>query len=76
MTTEKDIQSVSEAFSIQPAMWYVGNTYKTQKPLARIVRESVYDTGDPYDFYVGYDTEGNRVFQIRVQAATVQFGRP
>ena len=69
----QEISAVSEAFSMQPMGWQVGNTYQTQAPLVRIVKESVSDTGYPYDFYVGYDEAGRRVFQIRVMAATVQF---
>ena len=73
MKKEQIIQCVSEAFSMQPSAWYIGHSYQTQSPLAKIVKESVYDTGDPFDFYVGYDENGLRVFQIRVMAATVQF---
>ena len=53
--------------------WHVGNVYQTQSPLAKIVKESVYDTGDPFDFFIGYDEKGKKVFQIRVMAATVQY---
>lgn len=70
---EQDIYSVTEAYSMQPASWCVGATYLKHSPLQKIVKESVFDTGDRYDFYVGYDTRGHRVFQIRVNAATVQY---
>ena len=67
------IYSVSEASAIQPRMWTVGNEYHTENKLEKIIIEPVYDTGDPYDFYVGYDTENKRVFQIPVKCAIVQF---
>lgn len=71
--TEQTIYGVSEAFSIQPNAWYVGNRYHTQTELKEIRKESIYDTGDPYDFYVGYDLNGKKVFAVRVQAATVLY---
>ena len=72
MKTE-NIYAVTEAFSIQPRTWFVGSIYQNFKAIDRIVVEAVYDTGDPYDFYVGYDKDDKRVFQIRVQCATVDF---
>lgn len=73
MKQEQEIYSVSEAFSTQPLAWFVGKTYHSIHYLKEIRRESIYDSGDPYDFYVGYDTFDEKVFQIRVSAATVQF---
>lgn len=73
MKTEQEIYSVSEAFSMQPAMWIIGNKYQTGQTLLKIVKDTIYDTGDPFDFYVGYDSTGKKVFQIRVMCATVQF---
>ena len=70
---DQKIYSVSEAFGMQPLMWSIGNTYFTRNPLSRIVKEDVFDTGDPFDFYVGYDSEDKRVFQIPVKCAVVQF---
>ena len=70
---EQEISAVSEAFSMQPMAWHVGHPYQTQSPLAKIVKESVYDTGDPFDFFIGYDENGKKVFQIRVMCATVQY---
>lgn len=71
---EQEIHSASEAFCQEGMCWYIGMKVRNGKAtIDKIVKESVYDTGDPYDFYVGYDTTGNRVFQIRVSAATVTF---
>lgn len=80
MSTEPKIHAVSEAFSMQPMLFTVGNgvpMIRGEYPkIHRIVRESVFDTGNPYEFYVGYDEHGNRLFQIRIQCATVIFETP
>jgi hypothetical protein len=68
------IYSVSEAFSIQPRIWRIGNSVRyLGNPITRIAHGSIYDTGDPYDAYIGYDAEGNKVFEIRVMCATVEY---
>lgn len=75
----EEIYSISEAFSMQPMTWYIGQSMyysiePTNRPvISKIKVESIYDTGDPYDFYVGYSEDGQKLFQIRVQCATVQF---
>lgn len=73
MENEDQIIWVSEAFAMQPKGWMVGERCSTGQTLLKIVRESVYDTGDPFEYYVGYDSTGKRAFQIRVQCATVEF---
>lgn len=69
---KQKIYQVSEAFSMQPRLYKVGDTVNGMR-IARIVEESIYDTGDPYDFYIGYDDVGNRVFAVRKMAANVQY---
>lgn len=75
----EEIYSVSEAFSMQPKTWYVGQSMPysinpTHRPvISKIKIEDIYDTGDPFSFYVGYSSDGYKLFQIRVQCATVEF---
>lgn len=72
------IYSVTEAFSMQPTTWYVGQSMSyvgdsVRPVISKIELQSIYDTGDPFDFYVGYSKDGSKLFQIRVQCATVVF---
>lgn len=69
---KETIHSVTGAFAIEPACFYLG--YKMRgKTIGKIIIEDVYDAGDPYSFYVGYYEDGSRAFQMRVQAANVTF---
>lgn len=75
----EEIYSISEAFSMQPKTWYVGQSMyysinPTHRPvISKIKIDDIYDTGDPFSFYVGYSGDGHKLFQIRVQCATVEF---
>lgn len=70
---ETKIYRVSEAFSMQPNSWSVGMKCRSGLTLTRIERGEIYDTGDPYDAYVGYDSNNKKVFEIRCNAATVEY---
>lgn len=58
---------------MQPNSWAVGMKCRSGQTLTRIVLGEVYDTGDPFDAYIGYDSSDNKVFEIRVKAATVEY---
>lgn len=73
MTPETKIYRVSEAFSMQPTSWAIGMKCRSGFTLTRIERGEIYDTGDPFDVYVGYDSNNNKAFEIRVKAATVEY---
>lgn len=70
-----EITAVSEAFSMEPKKYRVGQLLDpvTGRRIECIRREVIYDTGDPYDFYVGYDSDGNKVFALRVQATNLEY---
>lgn len=69
---EDKIQSVSEAFSMQPSFWRVGQTVNGKK-ITSIKEEDIFDTGDPFSCYVGYYENGCKAFHIRKQCATVVY---
>jgi hypothetical protein len=61
---ESKIQSISEAFSMQPMCLYVGgeiNGYTIMK----IVEEEVHIQGDPYTYYVGYSHSDKKIFEFK-----------
>lgn len=74
--TEPEISGVSEAFSMQPAAWYVGMALNG-KICASIKLERIDFpiNGDPmeYRFYVGRDKDGNKMFQLRAEACNVSY---
>lgn len=81
MKTNQKIKSLSEAFSMQPMSYTVGeklNRYYSTKPgpvLARIEAEvkNYPVAGDPFEcyYFVGYDDEGNVLFEFRRESMNV-----
>jgi len=73
------VKSVTEAFSQQPATFYVGmiHDYDKQIKVATIDLEiiNIPVCGDPFDyrFYVGRDENGNKLFQFRADTVSVSF---
>jgi len=66
------IQSVSEAFSMQPVPWWVGQVIGKRK-ISLITEGQIMDTGDPFDVYIGFYEDGGKAFHIRKQCATVTY---
>lgn len=74
----QEIYSITEAYSMQPTEIAVGDKVRnyhtqTEAVIKRIVQEDVYITGDPFDYYVGYDEEGNRLFEYRKGTVNVKY---
>lgn len=69
----KTIKQITEAFSMQPASWYVGQHLSSDRIISSIVEEAVYVDGSPYDYYVGYDKDNNRLFEFRKASVNVFF---
>lgn len=67
------IHSIGEAFSMQPAIMYVGQTVHPGIVVDRIVEEDVHIQGDPFTYYVGYDEDGNRLFEFRKGTVNVTY---
>lgn len=69
------INSITEAYSMQPCSFYVGGDWfgTTHRKIAKIVQEDVYINGDPYDYYVGYDEKGNRLFEFKKGTVNVTY---
>lgn len=69
---KEKIESISEAFSTEPVFLKVGSG-----GIKEIKKEKVTEwiAGDPfdYDFYVGYDESGDKMFQYRAIACNVHF---
>jgi len=66
------IQSICEAYSMQPYSLYVGQNLN-KKIITKIVEEDVFINGDPYPYYVGYDKDENRLFEFRKDSVNVIF---
>ena len=70
-----EIQSVCEAFSMQPQYLYVGQMFADKIKVATIQLETINFpiNGEPmqYKFYVGRDENGNKLFQMRAEATNV-----
>lgn len=69
------IYSISEAYSIQPVTLYVGGLSgnASDKVIAKIVEEDIYITGDPFEYYCGYDSDGNRLFEYKKGTVNVHY---
>jgi hypothetical protein len=66
------IVSITEAFSMQPSSFRVGTHYANNGILIdRISQEDVYINGDPFEYYVGYDKDGNRLFEFKKGTVSV-----
>lgn len=72
MDSKNEVQSITEAFSMQPAALYVGMTINSSV-VERIVEEDVYIVGDPYPYYVGYASDGKRLFEFKKGTVNVIF---
>jgi hypothetical protein len=71
METES-ILWVSEAFSMQPIQWRVGQRYEG-RILVEIIEDEIVTFTDRLSFYIGYDADKKKIFQIRKECATVFF---
>lgn len=68
------IYTITEAFSMQPSSRVVGCEYgPNNRKLDRITEEDVHIEGDPFAFYVGYDADGNRMFEYRKGTVNVEY---
>lgn len=72
---EPRIKWISEAFSMQPVCYRVGNLidHVNKVKLDRIEHGIIMDTGDPFDCYDGFDEEGNLLFKMRKQGCNVGY---
>ena len=63
------IESISEAFSMQPA------TLSINEDCIKEIKEEVIQVGENerISFYVGYDFEGKKKFQYLVKSVNVHF---
>ncbi len=71
-----EIQSITESFALQPETHYIDRFYTTAEKgkfiqLKKIELEGIYINGDPYDYYVGYDENKNKIFEIRRELVSV-----
>lgn len=81
MNREQNIQSITEAFSMQPQSLYVGQRIpkegvltKDQKKIAEIKEESIQISQSECCLYVcGYDEEGNRVFKYIAKSVNIHY---
>lgn len=70
------VQSITEAFSMQPVCFYVGMNYnKSIVAIIALEKISIPVNGDPYEYqyYVGRDENGNKLFQYRAETVNVTF---
>jgi hypothetical protein len=70
---KEKIQSISEAYSMQPATLYVGMKLDGGRVIDKIIQEDVHIEGDPFAYYVGYDKKGNRLFEYRKGTVNVHY---
>lgn len=66
------IHTVTEVMTPYPRQWVVGNMFGAVI-LKEIHEVVLYVDGDPYEYFVGYNENGDLVFQIRKHCATVTF---
>lgn len=73
------IQSITEAFSMQPATQFVlensKNYYKPELTCKEIKLEHIQGVYDevPTDYYVGYNFEGQKIFQYLSKSVNVHY---
>lgn len=67
------VRSITEAFSMQPATFYVGQDLFQGQKVEKIVHEIIYVDANPIEYYVGYDASNNRLFQFRKCSVNVFF---
>lgn len=70
------IAGVSEAFSMQPTGYSVDQVMYDGRKVKEIKLEAVYCTGDPFDYYVGYDENGDKIFECRKETMNVYYKKP
>lgn len=73
------VNSITEAFSQQPAKFYVGMIYDYNKQIRvdtinlEIINIPICGDAYHYRFYVGRDENGNKLFQYRADSVNVSF---
>lgn len=77
---KEEIQSITEAFSMQPTTYHVGQKLYVAGTLndVDIVHEIKLEHigiggNDPEPYYVGYTAEGKKLFQYLVKTVNVHF---
>ena len=67
---KQEIHCITEAFSMQPASFIVGNNVTGGK-IAKIVKEQISMHNDWYDYYIGYDEKSKKLFECRRESVNV-----
>lgn len=73
---KEEVDSITEAFSMQPVCYMVGG-YVSHTKIACIILEAINIpiNGEPYtyQYYIGYDENGNKLFQFKQETVNVTF---
>lgn len=71
----KEVEQITEAFSMQPRSFYVGQKFGGHDGVhvARIKLEDRGLYGNPKDYYIGYDKNGNELFKFMVETVNVEY---
>lgn len=72
MSTKK-ISSITEAFSQNPATFFVEQRIAPEVVLKNIEAETRVKDGITYDYYVGYDQHLNIIFEYRACSVNVHY---
>ena len=72
----EQIYSISEAFSMQPTPLHVGGNTISGKKIARIMLQEIKCNGDPFEAYIGYDADGNKLFHYLKNTVNVHYYQP
>ena len=77
---KEEIKWIVEAFSMQPEKYIVGMSYpitggmfRDKVRLNEIKLEKTRIDGDPYEYYKGYDEEGNLMFEFKKGTVNVGY---
>lgn len=70
--TKPIIKTVMEVMVPNPRFWAVGNMFGAVI-LKEIHEQELYVDGDPYTYLVGYNENGNVVFEIRKVTANITY---
>ncbi len=76
---DRKITEVTEAYSVQPQSYYVGDTYfgaDKEAEIALITFEQVepyFQAVETVNYYVGWDKNNNELFRLKADAVNVFF---
>ena len=67
------IKSITEAFSMQPCTHFANDKATRATECREIKKEYVKINGDPFEYFIGYNADKQKLFAFRCETVSVEY---